>query len=151
MVRLLLDARFRTRDEGRSFVLLSLAEAETLRRVLHARLQEKEPILTLGCHPFFGTLKHGFLGWNKNHSFLLRCESEHQSFSDTILLSLAWLKYEGSCPHDLCSVIVSGSRHPALPWLCDVSLQVPNLRVFTGFGLDLGWRKTTTRKTHWMT
>ena len=45
MVRLLLDARFRTRDEGRSFVLLSLAEAETLRRVLHARLQEKEPIL----------------------------------------------------------------------------------------------------------
>ena len=41
MVRLLLDARFRTRDEGRSYVLLSLAEAETLRRVLHARLQAK--------------------------------------------------------------------------------------------------------------
>eukprot|EP00913_Durusdinium_trenchii_P010618 g9962.t1 len=41
MVRLLLDARFRTRDEGRSFVLLSLAEAETLRRVLHARLQAR--------------------------------------------------------------------------------------------------------------
>ena len=48
MVRLLLDARFRTRDEGRCFVLLSLAEAETLRRVLHARLQEKEPILRRG-------------------------------------------------------------------------------------------------------
>ncbi|CAJ1403478.1 unnamed protein product [Effrenium voratum] len=40
MVQLLLDGRFRTRDEHRHFVMLSLAEAETLRRVLHARLQE---------------------------------------------------------------------------------------------------------------
>ena len=45
-MRLLLDARFRTRDEGRSYVLLSLAEAETLRRVLHARLQAQMPHIT---------------------------------------------------------------------------------------------------------
>eukprot|EP00439_Symbiodinium_sp_Y106_P085445 s38_g28.t1 len=45
MVQLLLDGRFRTRDVGRNFVLLSLAEAETLRRILHARLQEGSTIL----------------------------------------------------------------------------------------------------------
>ena len=38
MVELLLHSRFRTRDDGRTFVLVSLAEAETLRRVLHGRV-----------------------------------------------------------------------------------------------------------------
>eukprot|EP00927_Polykrikos_kofoidii_P035876 TRINITY_DN30381_c0_g2_i1.p1 TRINITY_DN30381_c0_g2~~TRINITY_DN30381_c0_g2_i1.p1 ORF type:complete len:3775 (-),score=772.57 TRINITY_DN30381_c0_g2_i1:67-10008(-) len=37
-VQLLRDGRFRTRDDGRIFVILSLAEAETLRRALHVRI-----------------------------------------------------------------------------------------------------------------
>ena len=52
MVRLLLDARFRTRDEGRCFVLLSLAEVHI--ETIHANKKENLHVCwTVLCFCFF--------------------------------------------------------------------------------------------------
>ncbi|CAJ1354936.1 unnamed protein product, partial [Effrenium voratum] len=53
--RLLRSAYFRPRDEGRGFIVLSLAEAETLRRIMHCRVgrpllpQHPETSVALRC------------------------------------------------------------------------------------------------------
>eukprot|EP00931_Biecheleriopsis_adriatica_P032930 TRINITY_DN19156_c0_g1_i1.p1 TRINITY_DN19156_c0_g1~~TRINITY_DN19156_c0_g1_i1.p1 ORF type:complete len:5580 (-),score=1373.58 TRINITY_DN19156_c0_g1_i1:6-15065(-) len=67
--RLLRSAYFRPRDEGRGFVVLSLAEAETLRRIMHCRVgkpllpQHPETSVALRCvmsnHMIFDE-SHGF-------------------------------------------------------------------------------------------
>lgn len=65
--RLLRAAYFRPRDEGRGFIILSLAEAETLRRIMHCRVGK--PLLAQ--HP--------------DTSVALRCVmSNHMMFDESL-------------------------------------------------------------------
>ncbi|CAE8615816.1 unnamed protein product [Polarella glacialis] len=102
--RLLRAAYFRPKDEGRGFVVLSLAEAETLRRIMHCR----------GGRPL--------LPQHPETSVALRCVmSNHMIFDESEGFS-AGPKFQTSAMHQVARFLDCQTfyREPELsvPWFC---------------------------------